>query len=127
MLAGWDASAMPGPHPPVLMRQGNLQHALDQAVLAETLASQGFVVATVHRPPTNCRYSQTRMFPGMAAGSRGVARGGFVSQKSRHRESARLVHGIATAEVEEIQRCPYLSLGTGGDSIGDLYTSFGQS
>ena len=47
MLAGWDASAMPGPHPLVLMRQGNLQHALNQAVLAETLASQGFVVATV--------------------------------------------------------------------------------
>ena len=31
----------------------------------------------------------------------------------------RLVYGIAAPEVEEIHRCPYLSLGTGGDSIGD--------
>ncbi len=48
--ARWDAPVESGKFPLVLIGQGNLQDALDQAVLAEIVASHGFVVATTPSP-----------------------------------------------------------------------------
>lgn len=50
MLAWRDAPGPPGRHPVVLIAQGNGQAAYSQAVLAEYLASRGFVVATTPSP-----------------------------------------------------------------------------
>src|SRR5512132_4023692 len=47
MLATRDAEPMREPHPLVLIAHGNGQDAAEQAVLAEYVASYGFVVASV--------------------------------------------------------------------------------
>lgn len=50
LKARWDAPAETGEFPLVLIGQGNQHDALDQAVLAEIVASHGFVVATAPSP-----------------------------------------------------------------------------
>jgi len=50
LASRWDATPAKGKWPLVLIAQGNQQDAFDQAVLAEIVASHGFVVATVPSP-----------------------------------------------------------------------------
>jgi len=50
LLARRDAMARRGRFPVILIAQGNQQGAIDQAVLAEYLASHGYVVATTPSP-----------------------------------------------------------------------------
>lgn len=50
MLARRGAPALPGRFPLILIAQGNRHTAADQAVLAEYLASHGYIVATVPSP-----------------------------------------------------------------------------
>ena len=50
MAARWEAPRAPGSFPMILIGQGNHHDALNQAVLAEIIASHGFVVVTVPSP-----------------------------------------------------------------------------
>lgn len=50
LLSRWDAPRENGKWPLVLVGQGNLHDALNQAVLCEIIASHGFAVATVPSP-----------------------------------------------------------------------------
>jgi dienelactone hydrolase len=50
MAARRNAPRLDGPFPVILIAQGNAQAAADQAVLAEYLASHGYVVATTPSP-----------------------------------------------------------------------------
>jgi dienelactone hydrolase len=53
MYARGEARSVPGRFPVVLIAQGNGQTAADQAVLAEFIASHGYVVATIPGPVVN--------------------------------------------------------------------------
>lgn len=66
LLARRDAPRAAGVAPLVLMAQGNAQDAPDQAVLAELLASHGFVVATTPSPMRATPLESEAQVPGLA-------------------------------------------------------------